>query len=255
MSKKVKKTQENFVWLSYSDLATGLMISFILIFIVMDKKNTDFMKDAIEPVVDARRAFNKVNELVIKLIKRKKVCNGAVITSRPGQPETIQIMYKEGWKNSWFKSGSFELQSHAKKCLYSFGKIWLSEMYKENSKQSVQIKNLIIEGHTNSLARAKVRGKGNEANFLDNLELSQQRAFETTKYILKVTPSNGLGLPQKFDKWKRKRLSANGRSYSDRVFKKNKREDFANSKRVEFKYTLQHNYDSYGEIKRRYSKN
>ena len=164
MSKKVNKQQENFVWLSYSDLATGLMISFVLIFVVMNKKNTDFMKDIIEPVVDARRAFNKVNELVIKLIQKKKVCSGAVITSRSGQPETIQITYKEGWKNSWFKSGSFELESHAKKCLYSFGKIWLREIYKENSKHSVQIRNLIIEGHTNSLARGKVRGKGNEAN-------------------------------------------------------------------------------------------
>ena len=221
----------------------------------MDKKNTDFMKDAIEPVVDARRSFNKVNELVIKLIKKKKVCNGTVITRRPGQPESIQIMYKEGWKNSWFKSGSFDLESHAKKCLYSFGKIWLREMYKESSKHSIQIRNLIIEGHTNSLVRAKVRGKGNEANFLDNLGLSQQRAFETTKYILKVTSAEKMRLHEKFDTWKRKRLSANGRSYSDRVFKKNKREDYTNSKRVEFKYTLQHNYDSYSEIKKRYSRN
>lgn len=237
----------------------------------MDKKNSDYMEDAIEPVVNARKAFNKVNEMVIILVKKRKVCDGAIITSRPNQPETIQIMYKEGRKNSWFTGGSYALESHAKKCLNTFGKIWLTQMYKENEGQEVKIQNLIIEGHTNSLARFKVQGKGLEANFLDNLELSQQRAFETIKYIIEVTQFSKIGMSKKFDLWKKEKLSANGRSFSDLIYipintykgdcdgktvnYKRCREDTANSKRVEFKYTLQHNYKSYNEIKNRYTKN
>ena len=255
MNKKNKKGEDSFVWLSYSDLSTGLMISFILIFIVTENKNTNFMKSAIEPVVEAREAFNKTNEVVIKLVRKKNRCKGAVITSRSGYPDTIQITYKEGRKNSWFSSGNYRLRKHAKGCLSSFGKIWLREMYRENKKHSIKIKNLIIEGHTNSLAMGKSRGKGSEVNFLDNLELSQQRAFEATKHILRVTPARIMGFSNNFDTWKRRILSANGRSYSDRILKKSRNEDFENSKRVEFKYILQHNYEKYDEIKRKLSSN
>ena len=228
MIKKRKKSQENFVWLSYSDLATGLMISFILVFMESHRK-------IVEPVKHSREAFNNVNEQVIKLIKREKNCKGAKISSRIDHPETIQIQYESRKGKSWFKNGRFKLEGHAKRCLSRFGKIWLREMYKENEKRSVKIRSLIVEGHTNSHRRQ--RGMSEEENFISNLELSQQRAFETIKYILKTTSARKIRLPKKFDKWKRKKLSAHGRSYSDKIFK-NKREDFSNSKRVEFKYTL-----------------
>ena len=228
MTKRRKKTQENFVWLSYSDLATGLMISFILIFMESHRKT-------VEPVKNSREAFNSVNEQVIKLIKREKDCRGAKITSRIDHPETIQIQYESKRGSSWFKNGRFKLEPHAKKCLSRFGKIWLREMYKENENRSVKIRSLIVEGHTNS--RRRQRWMSEEENFISNLELSQQRAFEAIKHILKTTPARKIRLPEKFDKWKRKKLSAHGRSYSDKIFK-NKKEDFSNSKRVEFKYTL-----------------
>ena len=188
---------------------------------------------------------------MIKLVKKKRDCRNVVISKRIEQPQTIQITYREGGKNSWFSSASYELRKHAKKCLSLFGRIWLREMYKENQRQQIKIKNLIVEGHTNSRARAGTRGRGEEANFLDNLELSQQRAFAATRYIFKVTPASRMNLPKGFDVWKRKTLSANGRSFADRIFKKNK-EDFANSRRVEFKYILQHDYDKYHEIKENY---
>ncbi|MBT4792009.1 MAG: hypothetical protein HON90_10590, partial [Halobacteriovoraceae bacterium] len=46
MSKYQKKKQENFVWLSYADLSTGLMISFVLIFLMLDKENSSYKRDA-----------------------------------------------------------------------------------------------------------------------------------------------------------------------------------------------------------------
>ena len=247
MSKR--KFHENFVWISYADLVTGIMISLALILVVTEKSRSDYVDSAVKPVVEARHGFNKVNSAVIKLVKKKKVCRNVLISKRKGQPQTIQVTYREGTKDSWFSSGSFELRKHAKKCLAAFGKIWLRRMYQENKRQKIKVKNLIVEGHTNSKSRSEARGQGEEANFLDNLELSQQRAFAATRYIFKVTSARKMNLPRNFDTWKRKTLSANGRSFADRIYKRN-REDFANSRRVEFKYILQHDYDKYHELKK-----
>ena len=251
MAMPKRKLYENFVWISYADLVTGVMISLALILVVTEKSKSNFAERAIADVDKARRSFNKVNDAVIKLVNKKLDCRNVKVSKRDTQPQTIQITYREGDESSWFSSGSYELREHAKTCLSVFGKIWLREMYRENQRQQIKIKSLIVEGHTDSRARAGVQGHGEEANFLDNLELSQQRAFAATHYIFRVTPASHMSLPHEFDIWKRKTLSANGRSFADRIYKKGK-EDFANSRRVEFKYTLQHDYGKYHELKKNY---
>ena len=249
MGKKKESIQESFVWFSYADLATGLMISFILVFMIVNKENAGAVKEYLEPARNSKEAFDKVNERIVQIIEKKEDCSGSEIDIRQGQPETIQVTYIEGDKRSWFKNGQFTLETHAKRCLSKLGKIWLKEMYKEDEKQGVKIKILIIEGHTNSQRLRRGVEKFGDVNFLDNLELSQQRSLEVSKYIMKTTPFYKMGLPKKFDNWKKKKMTASGRSFSDRVFKKNDsnrpEEDLSKSRRVEFKYILESNLEGY----------
>lgn len=262
MKRQTKKQQENYVWLSYSDLSTGLMISFILIFVVMNKNNKDYIDEAIEPVVKAREAFNKVNENVVKIVTAKGVCVGAVITSLEHQPDTIRINFN-GEKRSWFDVDRSVIKKHAEKCVKGFGQEWLKQMYSENQNQQVKIHNLIIEGHASS-----------DGGYYHNLGLSQERAYQTSKFILQNTSSRDVGYNWRFDSWKRTTLSANGRGESQLIYipkyksKKDSKfclentvknekciEDKEGSKRVEFKYTLTHDYKKYDEVRKKYSKN
>jgi outer membrane protein OmpA-like peptidoglycan-associated protein len=185
MSKHRKKTQENYVWLSYSDLATGLMISFILIFIVTNKKTQGYVND----VLKARSAFNKVNKRVVEIITKKKVCDGAIIRQIEDRSETIRISFKDGSK-SWFSVNQAKIKKYAERCVKEFGRVWLKQMYLENTQQTVKIQNLIVEGHASS-----------DGEFYHNLSLSQERAFETSKFILQNSSARELGLKRDFSKW------------------------------------------------------
>src|SRR5690606_27299810 len=103
MRKHKAKLQESYVWLSYSDLATGLMISFIMFYLVNSRKNEsnkEFMMQAIKPVSNARDSFNKVNENVVRIVTESGVCEGALIKNLKHQPDTIRITFKQDNK-SW----------------------------------------------------------------------------------------------------------------------------------------------------------
>lgn len=259
MGKAVRKKQENFVWLSYADLSTGIMISFILILITFIDL-TGYSLDRVK----AKNKFDEINRRIVHIIADKKACNNAKIEVRPGQSDSIQVLFLNK-KNSWFPTGESTLYKHAKSCLESFGQVWLEEMFKESEgRKNFKIKHLIIEGHTNSDAlstinRIQNKIKRNKENFKENLELSQKRALETTKYLIENIKHPSKELKEDFEKWKIQKLSGNGRSYQDRIYKlkaniRNKEnlecitkpeekeyceEDKNRSKRVEFKYVLE----------------
>lgn len=280
--KKKRKIRE-FVWMSFSDLSTGLMISFILIFLVAFKKNkeSEAVKEREIKNLKEEQYLYKNKNIIVKNLKRrlkdieekeemitKKV--GAVLETRQivleGMERLVKSMRRKqkyckntNWKviksnqsiritfvgkKSWFKSGSFKLSNEGKKCLWKFGPLWLDSIFRLNKKHRKRIGALIIEGHTNS--KGMLYHKTENAIYNYNLELSQNRSLITSKFILNATEKQYRN-PSKnsfFNYWKRKILSASGRSYSN-TLRKAGIEDLESSKRVEFKFKLKHNYKEY----------
>ena len=83
---------------------------------------------------------------------------------------------------------------------------------------------IIIEGHTDSTG-----------SYIDNLELSQQRALAVASYVLD-DDYRGITADQK--RQLRIVATANGRSFSDPVLDANGNEDMDASRRVVFKFRL-----------------
>lgn len=83
---------------------------------------------------------------------------------------------------------------------------------------------IVIEGHTDSAG-----------GYMYNLNLSQERAFSVANYCL--TEASATMTPTELDRLQ-KILTANGRSYSDRIYKNDGTEDMDASRRVVFKFRL-----------------
>ena len=88
----------------------------------------------------------------------------------------------------------------------------------------VYVSEIIIEGHTDSLG-----------TYIDNLELSQQRALAVASYVLD-DGYRAISADQK--RQLRTVATANGRSFSDPVLDANGNEDMDASRRVVFKFRL-----------------
>ena len=116
-----------------------------------------------------------------------------------------------------FAVGSFEIKPEAKKQLKETLEPYFAVLL-DNKEIKDNIDRIIIEGHTDS-----------DGSYMNNLDLSQKRALSVMTFIYS---------------WDEKRnpllqtyLSANGRSYSDRIFK-NGVEDKEASRRIEIKFSL-----------------
>jgi len=116
-----------------------------------------------------------------------------------------------------FAVGSYEIKPEAKKKLKETLEPYLSVLLDDKNIRE-NIDRIIIEGHTDS-----------DGSYMNNLDLSQKRALSVMTFIYS---------------WDEKRnpllqtyLSANGRSYSDRIFK-NGVEDKEASRRIEIKFSL-----------------
>lgn len=121
-----------------------------------------------------------------------------------------------------FDYNKYELKdtgkSFLKKFFPKYFKILLNDEFKE------YIADIMIEGHTDT-----------DGDYISNLELSQKRALEVSKYCL--DEKSGV-LSKKEIASLRKIVTANGRSFSNPVYKKNGAVDMDKSRRVEFKFRL-----------------
>lgn len=116
-----------------------------------------------------------------------------------------------------FAVGSYEIKPEAKKQLKETLEPYFAVLLGDKTIKD-NIDRIIIEGHTDS-----------DGSYMNNLDLSQKRALSVMTFIYS---------------WDEKRnpllqtyLSANGRSYSDRIFK-NGVEDKEASRRIEIKFSL-----------------
>lgn len=240
MKKKRSGGSGQFVWTSYSDLSTGVMLSFILllfVFVILLKQKKEELDDfktiakKANIVDDSIRANKKLNDAFADLSAQieqhgNDKCAGANFKNI-SKSNSLRVQFDENM--SWFENGQHTLTSAGVKCLEYFVPYFLEKLFKKDNEINGKITSIIVEGHTNSIPFS-----GSKDSFYDNLELSQKRALETVRFMM-VTASkmnNKHLIP-----WIKKKVSANGRGFADLLYKDSV-EDKVGSKRVEFKFNI-----------------
>ncbi len=121
-----------------------------------------------------------------------------------------------------FELGKHNLSERGERFIDRFLPVYLKVLFSDEYRDYVS--EIIIEGHTDSLG-----------SYIDNLELSQQRALAVASYVLD-DDYHAISTAQKTQL--RRVTTANGRSFSDPVLDENGQEDMDASRRVVFKFRL-----------------
>ena len=121
-----------------------------------------------------------------------------------------------------FELGRYNLSERGERFIDRFLPVYLDVLFSDEYRAYVS--EIIIEGHTDSTG-----------GYIDNLELSQQRALAVASYVLD-DGYHGISADQK--RQLRVVTTANGRSYSDPVLDAFGNEDMDASRRVVFKFRL-----------------
>ncbi len=121
-----------------------------------------------------------------------------------------------------FELGRYDLSERGERFIDRFLPVYLNVLFSDEYREYVA--EIIIEGHTDSTG-----------SYIDNLELSQQRALAVASYVLD-DGYHGITADQK--RQLRAVATANGRSFSDPVLNDFGVEDMDASRRVVFKFRL-----------------
>ena len=210
------------VWMSVSDLMTGLMILFLFVavaYMIQVQDNQSVLTDYVET---KRHLHDRlVNEFKGDTAKWKMVV-GKDLSMKFKEPEVL------------FALGSGDIQPKFAEILDEFIPRYLGILLTDSLRD--RIPEIRIEGHTDDLRMIKY---GNDP-YLSNVLLSQERAYNVLKYIREMPSFENYSPAERklLDYW----FTANGLSYGKAL---DANEDFAalsggtidkaKSRRVEFR--------------------
>lgn len=233
--RKRRRAEEEEVsyWLSYSDMMAALLLIFILIITVtMLQSKTQY--EAKEQELTKQQEIIKEQE---KLLKNQQDELDRIIGIRAELVEALRNEFDGSHLNVvideqsgaitfdasiLFDVGESELKQEGEEFLKGFVPRYYQVLMSDKFRDYVS--EIIIEGHTDT-----------NGTYIYNLELSQQRAFSVAKFCL--SPENGV-LDSKDTELFRQVVTANGRSFSNPIYKADHSVDMEASRRVEFKFRL-----------------
>jgi outer membrane protein OmpA-like peptidoglycan-associated protein len=200
-------------------MMSGLMMVFLLIAVAFmldvqaSKNEIERQKnDMAEIALMAERSRLQLNkELLAEFDRDLKQWNAEILKDNTVRFKSPQVL---------FESGKSTLRSRFKMILNHFFHRYINIL----QRYKLDIEAIRIEGHTSSDWR---NTNDLTTRYLNNVELSQQRALATLKYCY-------LRLTEKQQVWLRKVLRANGLSFAKPILTQGK-EDMEKSRRVEFK--------------------
>lgn len=214
MYKKISKTdynEENIFWITMSDLLLGLMIIFLILFIMS-------MVGFSQAKVAEQSAQTEMAEKLAKELVNNKI--DVNIDKMSGQVEISDL--------ELFDIGSAKLSAKGKAYLDKFFPIYIDTIF-SNPEVSDKVENLIIEGHTDSQMFKGLNSA--DAQYTKNLELSSMRATEVANYVFKTNYN------KKYSKKLHKVLIVEGKSNTEPILT-NGKEDFNKSRRVELEIRM-----------------
>lgn len=210
------------VWMSVSDLMTGLMVIFLFVAVAYMIQVQDNQSVLITYVETKQHLHERlVNEFKGDTAEWKMVV-GKDLSMKFKEPQVL------------FRQGSGELQPRFKDILDKFIPRYLDILLTDSLRD--RIREIRIEGHTDTLRMVKY---GSD-NYLSNVLLSQERAYNVLKYIREMDSFKRYTQDQRrrIDFW----FTANGLSYGkaldineEFVFETQKAIDMDKSRRVEFR--------------------
>ena len=210
-------------WIPLSDLMTGLMMIFLLIaitYMIKVDADTQVIKQASARTKEIATLYEQMKSQLYDDLRKEFEKDlprwGAELlpdaTIRFKAPDVL------------FDSGHSELKPRFKNILDEFFPRYIAIIGSDKYRASIQ--EIRIEGYTSSFWQSAT---SDEDAYFQNMRLSQDRTRSALEYVLRLpTLANDLN-------WLRAHITANGLSYSKRIFKANGKEDFARSQRVEFR--------------------
>lgn len=252
--KRKSNDEETSYWLSYSDMMAALLLTFVLIisFTMLQSKRQyeekerellsqqnvigeqqdqlEQQKKAMESqkkIVDQQKEQMASQQAQLdKIIGVKSNLISALKDEFDGSDLSVSVDSQTGAitfdASVLFDKGKHEIKDEGKNFLDQFLPRYFSVLLKNDFHQ--YISEVIIEGHTDTTA-----------DYLYNLELSQQRALAVAKYCLDEKSSS---VSKDQIEQLQKIMTANGRSFSNPVYNSDGSIDMDASRRVEFKFRL-----------------
>lgn len=242
MARRKRKStdEETSYWLSYSDMMAALLLIFVLIisFTMLQSKRQyeekerellaqqNVIGEQQEQLDKQKDQMQEQQEQLDKIIGIKSALITALRDEFDGSELKVSVDSQTGAitfdASVLFDKGKYEIKEEGKNFLDLFLPRYFSVLLKNDFHQYVS--EIIIEGHTDTTA-----------DYLYNLELSQQRALAVAKYCLDEKSSS---IPKEQIDQLQKIMTANGRSFSNPIYKEDGSVDMDASRRVEFKFRL-----------------
>ena len=232
--KRVEEEETNF-WISISDLMAGILIIFILLFIF---KMLDYQGE-IEKQEVIQEELNETKEKIIQLTNTRLII--IALLKEEFEKEEIDILIDENTgaiklrEGVLFDTSESIIKEEGKEFLKEFMPIYFRILL-DNEEIRQELAEIIIEGHTDDVS-----------TYMYNLKLSQLRSYNVVELLF----SDEFNYKNK--DLLVKHLTANGKSYSNLIYKENNEVDRDSSRRVEFKFKLKEE-ETLLEIKRELEK-
>lgn len=243
MRKSKSKNNQNFLteyWKSYSDMMAAMLLIFILLMsysianalMTYEEKQNEL--NAKQHLLDKQQTM--LNEQRQKIQAQQKQIDAIIGVKAEIIKSLSQAFSQSNIKvDIDQKTGTIRLDSTILfdidsdvlapagiSFLRSFLPMYISVLFNEDFEQ--YISEIIVEGHTD-----------NDGPFMYNLNLSQRRAFSVVSFWL--NDMNHLVTPNKLPML-RKRLTANGKSFSNLIYDADGLVDKKKSRRVEIRFRL-----------------
>ena len=162
----VKKQHTTNFWISYSDLMAGLLFVLLAIIVISNLQYKQKLHDITENV-----------ELRVKIAKAlKKRFEERNITSVKVDPKTGNIEFSSKKNLVWFEIDDTELQPGARQVLDAVIPVYLEVLFDKKITEGM-LERILIEGHASQEIDEPER-------YLDDLKLSEGRAFSVGHYII-----------------------------------------------------------------------
>ena len=208
LSRRTSADEEQ--WISVSDMMAGLMMIFLFISIIYIQNISKYFSEVAdvsdEICADLKREFESETERW-----DMSICENGLLISFDN--------------DSNFELNSAALSSDFAQVLADFFPRLMKVVYDYRD----SISELRIEGHTDSSVR---RMDNQLSGYLYNTKLSQERSRNVMDYSLNLSE---ISLNPNYLEWSYTHVTAHGMSSSKRIFSEVGVEDYAASRRVEFR--------------------